>query len=183
MTTYCLMLLNLSYVCISLSHLACKVSMGNMCFPKKTRKCGAHKCSASIWVSATFYNSGHHIKGEKNHLLEIKQLRSPKSYSYLTYINCGLSADYFVWKWCQFGNILQSNILLLLLITTQKANHNFSLGRYTSPPVHHYANIPLLWAILYSDDWRVLKVLLIATQTILLCSLKTGRSEAAQPWH
>ena len=30
----------------------------------------------------------------------------------LTYINCGLSADYFMREWCQPGNILQLNILV-----------------------------------------------------------------------
>lgn len=65
MSTYCLMLLNFSYVCIFFSHLVCKISMGNMCFPKKTRRCFAHKCSTSIWISANLYNSDNHTKRQK----------------------------------------------------------------------------------------------------------------------
>lgn len=111
-------------------------------------------------------------------MLEIRQLRSPRSSSYLTYINCGLSADYFVGKWRQFGNVLQSNILLLLLITIHKASHNFPLSLYTLPKITTMRTALFCKQSCTRMTGKFSKSFSSLHKTIPLCSLEnTGRPE------
>lgn len=59
------MLLTFSYFCNFSSHLLCKLSTGNMCFPQKSSRCFAHTGSVSVsWIFAPSYNSSNDTKEE-----------------------------------------------------------------------------------------------------------------------